>query len=51
LNHQENYLKSIFGFLGITDIRFVRAEGVNISPDTRQQAIAAAEQEALKAAA
>jgi FMN-dependent NADH-azoreductase len=51
IDHQENYLKSTFGFLGITDIRFVRAEGVNISPDTKQQAIAAAEQEALKAAA
>jgi FMN-dependent NADH-azoreductase len=51
IDHQENYLKSTFGFLGITDIRFVRAEGVNISPEAKQQAIAAAEQEALKAAA
>jgi len=48
VDHQENYLKSTFGFLGITDIRFVRAEGVNISPETKQQAIAAAEQEASK---
>jgi FMN-dependent NADH-azoreductase len=51
IDHQENYLRSTFGFLGITDIRFVRAEGVNVSPETKQQAIAAAEQEALKAAA
>jgi FMN-dependent NADH-azoreductase len=51
VDHQENYLKSTFGFLGITDIRFVRAEGVNISPETKQQAIAVAEQDALKAAA
>jgi FMN-dependent NADH-azoreductase len=51
IDHQENYLKSTFGFLGITDIRFVRAEGVNISPESKQEAIAAAEQEALKAAA
>jgi FMN-dependent NADH-azoreductase len=51
VDHQENYLKSTFGFLGITDIRFVRAEGVNISPEAKQRAIAAAEQEALKAAA
>src|ERR1700730_12789374 len=51
IDHQENYLKSTFGFLGITDIRFVRAEGVNISTEAKQQAIAAAEQEALHAAA
>jgi len=51
IDHQENYLKSTFGFLGITDIRFVRAEGVNISMEAKQQAIAAAEQEARKAAA
>jgi FMN-dependent NADH-azoreductase len=51
IDHQENYLKSTFGFLGIIDIRFVRAEGVNISAEAKQQAIATAEQEALKAAA
>jgi FMN-dependent NADH-azoreductase len=51
LDHQENYLRSTFGFLGITDIRFVRAEGINISPEAKQQAIAAAEQEVHKAAA
>jgi FMN-dependent NADH-azoreductase len=28
LDHQESYLKTVFGFFGITDVRFVRAEGV-----------------------
>lgn len=42
LDHQESYLRGIFGFLGITDLAFVRAEGVNISAEQRQQAIAAA---------
>ena len=27
-DHQESYLKLVFGFLGITDVRFVRAEGL-----------------------
>jgi FMN-dependent NADH-azoreductase len=31
LDHQEPYLKSLFGFLGITDIAVVRAEGLALS--------------------
>lgn len=45
LDHQETYLRTVFGFLGITDIRFLRAEGVAISPDHKTAAIAAAERE------
>jgi len=44
IDHQEPYLRSVFGFLGVTDIDYVRAEGVNISPDHKQAAIEAAEQ-------
>jgi FMN-dependent NADH-azoreductase len=39
---QEAYLRQVLGFLGITDIRFVRAEGVNMSAEQRQRAVAAA---------
>ncbi|HWE45580.1 MAG TPA: NAD(P)H-dependent oxidoreductase [Caulobacteraceae bacterium] len=39
---QEAYLKRLFGFLGVTDIEFVRAEGVNIGPEQKAQAVAAA---------
>ncbi len=39
---QENYLRQVFGFLGITDIAFVRAEGVAYSPQHRADALAAA---------
>lgn len=39
---QETYLRQVFGFLGISDIEFVRAEGVALSPEHRQQAVAAA---------
>ncbi|HEY3813905.1 MAG TPA: NAD(P)H-dependent oxidoreductase [Caulobacteraceae bacterium] len=40
---QEAYLKRLFGFLGVTDIEFVRAEGVNLGPDQKAQAVAAAQ--------
>ncbi|MFC5343421.1 FMN-dependent NADH-azoreductase (plasmid) [Brevundimonas staleyi] len=46
IDFQEKYLSAVFGFFGITDIRFLRAEGVNISPENRRQAIEAAERDA-----
>jgi FMN-dependent NADH-azoreductase len=39
MDFQEAYLRSVFGFLGITDIEVVRAEGVNMSPAHRQSAL------------
>ena len=33
---QEPYLRYMFGFMGITDIEFVRAEGLAISPQQRK---------------
>jgi FMN-dependent NADH-azoreductase len=45
LDFQESYLRSVFGFMGITDIRFVRAEGVAIGPAQKTSAIAAAKAE------
>ena len=52
LEHQESHLRSFFGFLGVTQPEFVRAEGVKVSDDARAQAMTAAfEQiEALRAA-
>jgi FMN-dependent NADH-azoreductase len=38
----ESYLKFLFGFLGITDVTFVRAEGLAISPEHRETALSAA---------
>jgi FMN-dependent NADH-azoreductase len=38
LDHQETYLRGIFGFLGITDITFIRAEGMGI-PDQRPKSL------------
>ena len=51
---QEAYLRQVFGFLGIDDITFVRAEGVALSPEHRTSALAAAHAaipEPLRAAA
>lgn len=45
LEHQESYLQTVFGFFGITDVRFVRAEGVAMGEAPKAQALAAAERE------
>ena len=50
-DHQETYLQAFFGFLGVTDISFVRAEGVAAGPDARDKALAAAKSDAQKIAA
>jgi FMN-dependent NADH-azoreductase len=39
---QEPYLRFLFGFLGITDIEVVRAEGLAVSPQHRLDGLAAA---------
>lgn len=51
LEHQETYLRGFFGFLGVTDITFVRAEGLALGPDSRTAAISAAEAAISKLAA
>ena len=45
MEHQETYLQTLFGFLGVTDIRFVRAEGIAMGEAPKAQAIAGAELE------
>jgi FMN-dependent NADH-azoreductase len=42
MDHQEAYLRTILNFMGITDIAYVRAEGVAMGPDQKDQALAAA---------
>lgn len=42
-DHQESYLKTVFGFFGVTDVRFVRAEGVAMGDEARAKALAQAE--------
>lgn len=42
LDFQETYLRALFGFLGVTDIEFVRAEGVAISEDSKAESLKSA---------
>jgi FMN-dependent NADH-azoreductase len=43
LDHQESYLEAVFGFFGITDLRFVRAEGVAMGAAAKADAMTSAE--------
>ncbi|MDO9436947.1 FMN-dependent NADH-azoreductase [Hydrogenophaga sp.] len=43
--HQETYLQTVLGFMGITDVRFVRAEGVAMGEEAKAKALATAESE------
>lgn len=45
MEHQESYLQTVFGFFGITDVRFVRAEGLAMGDAAKSQALSAAELE------
>ena len=42
MDFQESYLKVFFGFLGITDVQFVRAERLSKGAEMREQSIAEA---------
>lgn len=51
MEHQESYLKTVFGFLGITDVRIVRAEGLNMGPEAKAEALGSAEKDLTAALA
>lgn len=42
MEHQESYLKTVFGFFGITDVRVVRAEGTDLGAESRATALSQA---------
>jgi len=46
LDFQESYLRSILGFLGITDVQVVRVEGVAMGEDAVKRALASARAQA-----
>ena len=37
--HSESYLRTVFGFIGVTDLEFVTAEGIAIGPEQRETAV------------
>jgi FMN-dependent NADH-azoreductase len=46
MEHQESYLQTVFGFFGITDVRFVRAEGLAMGDAKKAEALDEAAQQA-----
>lgn len=40
--HVESYLRTVFGFIGVTDLTFVAADGVQIGPEQRAKALSGA---------
>lgn len=50
MDFQEPYLRAVFGFLGITDVNVVRAEGLAISPELAEQSVSKAHADAISAA-
>ncbi len=50
--HVQTYLRTVFGFMGVTDVEFIVAEGLQVGPDQRAQGMQRAREAAtgLKAA-
>jgi FMN-dependent NADH-azoreductase len=40
LEHLESYLRGVFGFIGVTRLEFVPADGIQIGPEHREKALA-----------
>ncbi len=51
LEHHESYLLGVLAFIGLTDVTIIRAEGLAISPETKEAAIAKAKSEIAALAA
>ena len=45
LDHQESFLRTVLGFMGVTDVTVIRAEGVGMGPEARAKALDAAGRE------
>ena len=43
MDFQESYLRTVFGFIGITNVEFVRAEGLNMGDEPKAQALQSAQ--------
>ena len=45
MDHQESYLRAVLGFFGVTDVRFVRAEGLAMGDEAKAKAFASAQRD------
>jgi FMN-dependent NADH-azoreductase len=50
LDFQEPYLRTLLGFIGVSDVTFIRAEKIGFGPDAREAALASAKARIAKAA-
>jgi FMN-dependent NADH-azoreductase len=52
LEHLESYLRGVFGFIGVTQLEHISADGIQVGPEHREKALAGALQAvtALRAA-
>jgi FMN-dependent NADH-azoreductase len=46
LEHLETYLRSVFGFIGVKNLEFISADGIQVGPEHREKAVAGALQAA-----
>jgi FMN-dependent NADH-azoreductase len=49
MDYQETYLKAVFGFIGLHDVSFVRAEGVAMGEDAVKNALQTAKTQLAEA--
>jgi FMN-dependent NADH-azoreductase len=42
LEHLESYLRGVFGFIGVTNLEFIPADGIQLGPEHREKALAGA---------
>jgi FMN-dependent NADH-azoreductase len=42
LEHLESYLRGVFGFIGVTKLEFILADGIQVGPEHREKALAGA---------
>lgn len=42
LEHLESYLRGVFGFIGVTQLEFISADGIQVGPEHREKALTSA---------
>jgi FMN-dependent NADH-azoreductase len=50
-DYQEPYLRAILGLIGLTDVSFIHADGLNMGDDSREKSIVAAKEAIAQAVA
>ncbi|MNR22087.1 FMN-dependent NADH-azoreductase [compost metagenome] len=50
MDHQEPYLRQAMGFIGIHDVTFIHAEGLNLGSEFQDKGLASAKAQLAKVA-